>query len=156
MEQDISARSPVSQTDLMPSRQSLDSRAFRHPNHHRGAVNGTHFEKPDATNEEEAFEDVGLNDEPKPKKKSIFARFADSSNDAPIPAAENDRPPSAHQHHGFHLPGRKRGQSGQGSELGSLDGFHLPGRKRGLSGKGAELGKEERPSSRGKGDGVIR
>jgi len=154
---DISARSPVSQTDSIPSRQSLDSRAARHPTHHRGAVNGNHFERPQRTEEEEeAFEDVGLNDDPKPKKKGIFSRFGDSSGEAHHPSAEHDKSPSAHQHHGFHIPGRKRGQSGQGSELGSIDGFHLPGRKRGLSGKGAELGKEERPASKGKADVVIR
>jgi hypothetical protein len=81
--QDISARSPVSQTDSIPSRQSLDSRAARHPTHHRGAVNGNHFERPQRTEEEEeAFEDVGLNDDPKPKKKGIFSRFGDSSGEA--------------------------------------------------------------------------
>lgn len=59
--------------------------------------------------EEEKFEDVGLNDEAKPKKKGIFSRFGDSS-DAP---QSGNRTASF----GFHIPGRKRGQSGGGSEL---------------------------------------
>ena len=63
---------------------------------------------------EEGFEDVGLNDEPKPvpaKKRGIFSRFGDNSN------AENkqeDRPSSGHH---FSLTGRKRAESGKGEEL---------------------------------------
>lgn len=65
--------------------------------------------------EEECFEDVGLNDEEaKPKKKGIFSRFGDFSSDNPA----SGNPPKAGL--GFHLPGRKRGQSGTGSELGSM------------------------------------
>ncbi|KAL9023663.1 MAG: hypothetical protein Q9180_008153, partial [Flavoplaca navasiana] len=70
--------------------------------------------------DEEAFEDVGLNDEakqPPPKKKSIFARFGDNSEIAL--SGDTSRPSSSHR--GFHLPGRKRGQSGQGAELGNID-----------------------------------
>lgn len=62
--------------------------------------------------EEETFEEVGLADEDvKPKKKGLFARFGDNSSDS---TANNNRPL------GFRLPGRKRGQSGQGAELGSF------------------------------------
>lgn len=65
--------------------------------------------------EEETFEEVGLADEDvKPKKKGLFARFGDNSSDS---TANSTRPPSSHL--GFRLPGRKRGQSGQGQELGS-------------------------------------
>lgn len=60
---------------------------------------------------EEVFEDVGLNDEAKPKKKGIFARFGDSSDS---PSSGKSTP------FGFHMPGRKRGQSGGGSEMGSM------------------------------------
>jgi hypothetical protein len=63
--------------------------------------------------EEETFEDVGL-DEVKPKKKGFLSRFGDSSNDAQ-PTAK-----SSTSSFGFHMPGRKRGQSGVGSELGSM------------------------------------
>lgn len=64
--------------------------------------------------EEEVFEDVGLNDEAKPKKKGLFARFGDSSSDAPSSGSKSSTS------FGFHIPGRKRGQSGGGSELGSM------------------------------------
>jgi hypothetical protein len=64
--------------------------------------------------EEEAFEEVGLNDEAKPKKKGFLSRFGDSSNDAQPAAATKSTS------FGFHMPGRKRGQSGGGSELGSM------------------------------------
>jgi len=110
---DISARSPVSRSDTGASRTSLDSRISRTTP--RSGVSGS-FERPQST-EEEIFEDIGLTDEPKPKKRSFFARFGDSAAEAP-PSAENSRPPSSH--HGFHLPGRKRGLSGQGAELGHI------------------------------------
>jgi len=66
--------------------------------------------------EEEAFEDVGLNDEVKPKKKGFLSRFGDSSSDAQPAGATK----SSTSSFGFHIPGRKRGQSGGGSELGSM------------------------------------
>ena len=82
------------------------------------------FEKPIET-DEEAFEDIGLNDDPvKPKKKGFLSRFSDSANDGM----------KAETSHHFHLPGRKRGQSGTGNELGSI----------------------EQQAPRGKSDGVIR
>ena len=88
-------------------------------------------ERPQPT-EEERFEDVGLNDDSKlaPKKKGIFARFGDNSENAST--SDTSRPSSSHR--GFHLPGRKRGQSGQGAELGNID----------------------RPPVKGDDDGVIR
>ena len=61
--------------------------------------------------EEETFEEVGLNDEAKPKKKGFLARFGDSGNDGPKSSTSS---------FGFHIPGRKRGQSGGGSELASV------------------------------------
>ncbi|KAL9580800.1 MAG: hypothetical protein Q9212_004279 [Teloschistes hypoglaucus] len=70
--------------------------------------------------DEEAFEDVGLNDEAKQqpvKKRGIFARFGDNSETTP--SQDGSRPGSSHR--GFHLPGRKRGQSGQGAELGNIE-----------------------------------
>ena len=85
----------------------------------RSAVNSSEYERP-APTQEEAFEDVGLNDEakqPQPKKKSIFSRFGENSE--PNTNSETPRPTSSHR--GFHLPGRKRGQSGQGAELGNID-----------------------------------
>lgn len=71
---------------------------------------------PEPTQEEE-FEDVGLNDEAnKPKKRGFLSRFQDSID---VNASPDSRPTSSH--HGFHITGRKRGQSGQGAELGSME-----------------------------------
>ncbi|KAJ5382942.1 hypothetical protein N7517_000853 [Penicillium concentricum] len=108
---DISARSPIIHPDSGPSRTSLDSRFSRL------TPSGTHsnsFTKPDPM-EEEAFEEVGLNDEVKPKKKGFLSRFGDSTNDAQSPG-----PKSSTSSFNFHIPGRKRGQSGVGAELGSV------------------------------------
>lgn len=65
---------------------------------------------------EEGFEDVGLNDEPKPvKKRGLFARFGDSNN---TDSLQEEKPASSHH---FSFTGRKRAQSGgQGSELKSM------------------------------------
>lgn len=76
-------------------------------------MRSTSFERPERM-EEETFEDVGLNDDAKPKKKGIFARFGDSFNDTQQPANKSSTS------FGFHIPGRKRGQSGGGSELGAV------------------------------------
>ena len=102
------------QSDGSAPRQSLDSRGSRTQ---RSAINSPgRFEKPQAT-DEEGFEEVGLNDEAKPKKRGLFSRFGDSV-DSPT-SEDSSRPSSSHRN--FHLPGRKRGQSGQGAELGSID-----------------------------------
>ena len=113
--QDISARSPVCPQDASATRQSLDSK-LNHPS--RSAAKSDHFERP-APTDEEGFEDVGLNDERKeaPKRKGIFSRFGDSSE----PQTNGDAPRPTSSHRGFHLPGRKRGQSGQGAELGNIE-----------------------------------
>lgn len=65
------------------------------------------------------FEDVGLNDETKqiPKKRGIFARFGENTENP----APGDHPRPSSSHRGFHLPGRKRAQSGQGAELGNIN-----------------------------------
>lgn len=111
--QDISARSPVPPESTTP-RQSFDSRMAKPA---RSSIKN--MERPQAT-DEETFEDVGLNDEAKQqpvKKRGIFARFGDNSETTP--STDGSRPSSSHR--GFHLPGRKRGQSGQGAELGNID-----------------------------------
>lgn len=111
-EKDISGRSPIVQTDSFTSRTSLDSRpSTRLPT--RSTLNSSTFEKPTA--EEDGFEDVKLSEEPKqqPKKKSFLSRFGDSSGDSG--SVKDDG-----KHH-FHLiPGRRRGQSGTGAELGDM------------------------------------
>ncbi|KAF9889194.1 hypothetical protein FE257_007507 [Aspergillus nanangensis] len=99
---DISARSPVSHNDAMPSRTSLDSRFS-----HMTSTSAVHVgaNKQPLSTEEEHFEDVGLEDEEiKPKKKGIFSRLGDFG----------DSQGSGSR---FHLPGRKRGQSNAESEL---------------------------------------
>ncbi|KAL1985757.1 hypothetical protein VTN96DRAFT_7379 [Rasamsonia emersonii] len=112
---DISAKSPVSQVDHLPPRTSLDSR-FPRANA-RSAINGNTFERPQSM-EEETFEDVGLaDDDVKPKKKGLFARFSETSTDAPS-SGSNSRQSSTHL--GFRLPGRKRDQSGQDAELSNI------------------------------------
>ena len=88
-------------------------------------------ERPETT-DEERFEDVGLNDEASKaphKKKGIFSRFGDNS-DAPAVSGEAARPSSSHR--GFHLPGRKRGQSGQGAELGNIEQLATKGEDDGI------------------------
>lgn len=72
------------------------------------------------TQEEDKFEDVNI-DDPKPqpvKKKGIFARMLDSDDHAD----SNGRPTSSHDKHStwHNLTSRRRGQSGQGAELGSI------------------------------------
>ncbi|KAL2759139.1 hypothetical protein ACRALDRAFT_1075410 [Sodiomyces alcalophilus JCM 7366] len=135
---DISARSPVTNHDL-PPRQSLDSARFpRFPrtNLHRSRVG----EQP--TVEESGFEEVGLHDEQGNKerqpqqqqtqaqaqsqtqrRRGLFARFGDSHGhghdsreQSPATTPTFGNPVSR-----FLMPGRKRAQSGQGSELGPME-----------------------------------
>ncbi|OKL59861.1 hypothetical protein UA08_04477 [Talaromyces atroroseus] len=115
---DISAKSPIQYADNVQSRASLDSSRFSRLGE-RPAIKSQTFVKPQSM-EEEAFEDVGLADEEaKPKKRGLFSRFGDNSSETAATANNsnnnNNRPSSSHL--GFRLPGRKRGQSGQGAEL---------------------------------------
>lgn len=106
----------MSYSDTMPSRTSLDSRFSRVTSPSAVYANG--FDKSEVM-EEEHFEDVGLDDEVKPqKKKGIFSRFGDFTNTNDTHPSSNSRTSSSHL--GFHLRGRRRGQSGAGSELGSM------------------------------------
>lgn len=57
---------------------------------------------------------MGLNDEQarqQTKKKGFFSKFAEGSEAGSAQSATGSR---------FHLPGRKRGQSGVGEELGNI------------------------------------
>ncbi|OGM47533.1 hypothetical protein ABOM_004227 [Aspergillus bombycis] len=92
----------------MPSRTSLDSRFSHLPSPYAKGL-----EKQPTSMEEEQFEDVGLDDdnEAKPKKKGLFSRLGDFT---------NDNQTSSNSKLGFHIPGKKRGQSNVGSELGSM------------------------------------
>ncbi|KAK3691124.1 hypothetical protein LTR37_018877 [Vermiconidia calcicola] len=119
---DISARSPVIQPDTRP-RASLDSRTFLPPaprssnSFHRPLqVPGTQKEE-----ESDALEDVAL-DDPKPqqppKKRGMFSRILDSDSNSERPSNPHDGISKGSPWH--HFGGRKRGQSGQGAELGSI------------------------------------
>lgn len=112
---DISARSPVIQPDQKP-RSSLDSRTFLGPPRHSNSFRRP-LEVPGTQQEEEAdnLEDVAL-DDPKPqthKKKSMFSRLIDSDSHSERPVSQEGGKTSWHF-------GRKRGQSGQGAELGQI------------------------------------
>ncbi|KIW95342.1 uncharacterized protein Z519_03926 [Cladophialophora bantiana CBS 173.52] len=116
---DISGRSPILQTDSFTSRTSLDSRpATRFPT--RSTLSSTTFERPTAE-EDPIFEDVKLNDEAnkqqEPKKKSFLSRFGDSNGETITTTAATKE---EGKHHFHFLPGRKRGQSGTGNELGDI------------------------------------
>jgi len=110
---DISAKSPVIESLTSPNgRQSLDARLPRLP---RSAFNERRFEREPPT-QEEGFEDVGLNDDkdkPQAKRKGFFSRIGDQSADEPALAT-----PLTSR---FHFTGRRRGQSGQGAELGNIE-----------------------------------
>jgi hypothetical protein len=65
------------------------------------------------------FEDVDIADKPAPapqKKKGLFSRITDSSDHSSERPSSADGKGSSWHHFG----GRKRGQSGQGSELGAM------------------------------------
>ncbi|KAF1953369.1 hypothetical protein CC80DRAFT_518239 [Byssothecium circinans] len=124
---DISARSPVSDSldpyprQSLDARRSLEAKRSLDVRRSRAPPRSSLQERRPHTAEvtaEEGFEDVGLNDEPKPqKKRGIFARFGDN-NDAEV-KDERERPPPGHHHFGF--TGRKRAQSSsQGSEMKSM------------------------------------
>ena len=98
---------------------SLDSRRILQPRN-SSSYSRPSFDKPELRHVEENFKEVDLNDDAKPKRRGIFARFGGDSNDTHSnPSNENSRPTSSH-HFGINFAGRKRGQSGQGAELRSM------------------------------------
>ncbi|RFU78045.1 hypothetical protein TARUN_4201 [Trichoderma arundinaceum] len=104
---DISARSPISAYDV-PARQSLDSARFaRLP---RSAINRNMEQLPTA---EENFEDVGLDDQKQqPRKRGFFSKLTETQEKDASAQTGVSR---------FLMPGRKRAQSGQGAELGTME-----------------------------------
>ena len=114
--QDISARSPISRSSHeIPSRASLDSARF--PRLPRSAIDRNKSDRPTST-VEEAFEDVGLDDQKQQqssvhtRKRGFFSKFSDEKDKD----AATQGPVSR-----FLNTGRKRGQSGQGAELGNME-----------------------------------
>lgn len=72
---------------------------------------------------EAKFEDVGLHDEPKAqlKKRSMFSRFQDNNGEATAGAVAEPKAQTASSRFLSGITGgRKRGQSGTGSELGQV------------------------------------
>ncbi|KAK6212855.1 hypothetical protein QIS74_08857 [Colletotrichum tabaci] len=110
---DITARSPIPQNDF-PARQSLDS--ARYPRLPRSAID----RKRDLPTADEGFEDVGLDDQKhqhqQGRMRGLFSRFGDS--DHKEPSANS---PNLSVTRFLSGAGRKRGQSGQGSELGTIE-----------------------------------
>ncbi|KAF9876440.1 hypothetical protein CkaCkLH20_05848 [Colletotrichum karsti] len=107
---DISARSPITQTDL-PPRQSLDSARF--PRLPRSAIDRRSDR--DLPTADEGFEEVGLDDhkhQPN-RKRGLFSRFGDSDHKEPSANSPNSSVTRF-------LSGRKRAQSG-GQELGTIE-----------------------------------
>lgn len=129
IQQDISAKTPIT-TDVAP-RQSLDSRFPRAPPTSsllkQQQQELRRFEQREPPTPEEGFEDVGLNDDSKhnvpPKRRGFFSKFGtDVTTTTPV---HHDLTPSTNgggnlQTMSRFLPGRKRGQSGQGAELGAM------------------------------------
>lgn len=114
-DQDISAKSPVVIHDPVP-RQSLDSRFPRFP---RSSLQERRFDR-DLPPTDEHFEDVGLNDEkhPQPKKRGFFSKFGVEHNAGNQEQTTSSPSPGMSR---FLMTGRKRGQSGQGAELGQIE-----------------------------------
>ncbi|KAK1833812.1 hypothetical protein QBC39DRAFT_40750 [Podospora conica] len=111
---DISAKSPIVTVDA-PARGSLDSARF--PRFQRTPLGGRRFAQ-DFPTPDESFEEVGLDEDdeepaqPTAKKHGFFSKFgSDSSTDGPLINSQSLS---------RFLPGRKRGQSGQGAELGAV------------------------------------
>jgi hypothetical protein len=123
--QDISARSPIPDCvgetyprQSLDARRSIDTRRSLDVRRSRATPRSSMQQHRESTDQvpEERFEDVGLNDEPKPqpqKKRGLFARFGDNNSNAEDKKPE-DRPTSSHH---FSLTGRKRAESGAGAEM---------------------------------------
>lgn len=87
------------------------------------------FTRPAPRESDEAFEDVRLQDDTlnKPKKRSFLSRFGETNEDQTSTSDDT-------KHRFSLLPGRKRGQSGTGSELEPV----------------------QRPGSKGKAETIVR
>ncbi|EQK98424.1 hypothetical protein G6O67_006948 [Ophiocordyceps sinensis] len=106
---DITARSPVIGNEPL-TRQSLDSaRLYRAP---RSVADRRVDHQPPTP--EECFEDIGLDDnkQQQPRKRGFFSKFGEQPDRDSTGQAGVSR---------FLMHGRKRGQSGQGSELGQIE-----------------------------------
>jgi len=112
---DIPPRFPVIPKTSNPcGRHSLDV-----PRLQRSAMHEPKFERQPPTAEE--FEDVNLNDpdvkKELPGRKGFFGKFGDGETPPQTPTSLTSTGMGMGR---FHLPGRKRGHSGQGAELGDM------------------------------------
>lgn len=82
----------------------------------------------ESSEEDESFEDVRLNDDnkqqthqlpPQPRKRGFFAKFSDHNQETGGVSPLASPSPTASRF--SILPSRKRAQSGQGAELGSVE-----------------------------------
>ncbi|KAG9257969.1 uncharacterized protein F5Z01DRAFT_312079 [Emericellopsis atlantica] len=109
---DVTARSPI--THDVPNRSSLDS--ARYPRLPRSAIDRQ--KERQASMVEESFEEVGLDDQKQQaqaqqaRKRGFFSKFGDTQDKDATAQGPVAR---------FLHTGRKRGQSGQGAELGSIE-----------------------------------
>jgi len=78
-----------------------------------------HIGEPDGS-ADQGFEDVGLDD--KPRRRGLFARLGDEQKAMPPSPTQLDGRPTPSHHGWLNFPGRKRGHSGQGAELGAIPG----------------------------------
>ncbi|KAK3068210.1 hypothetical protein LTR53_014411 [Teratosphaeriaceae sp. CCFEE 6253] len=159
---DISARSPVLQQTYeagRPPRASLDSRTFHPPPPPRSSNSFTRPSQVPAQTQEEpsqtGFEDVDIADRPvvpQPKKRGLFSRIADYGDHAERPVSQEGNKEKAWHHFGA----RKRGQSGQGAELGAIPKRETTPkpesqlRKESVHGRHASVGERQTPKSAGK------
>ncbi|KAK0254773.1 hypothetical protein LTR91_026333 [Friedmanniomyces endolithicus] len=126
---DISARSPVLQAtyDGGRPRASFDSRTFQAPPPRSSNSFTRPSQVPAQTQEEPLpdFEDVDIQDKPAsqqqlPKKRGLFSRITDIGDHPERPASQDGVAKQEKPWH--HFGGRRRGQSGQGAELGAIPG----------------------------------
>ena len=124
MEMLIHGRAPVRRDDLWACREYIDGLTKAARPSPKPTLSDRHINLPE-TQPEDRFEDVGLNDGEananKPKKPGFLSRFGHSSENSRENNSHKDegsRPSSSH--FGSMFSGRKRAQSGQGSELGAM------------------------------------
>jgi len=118
---DISARAPIYACEG-PVRQSMDSRRNLNAYSPRPSFQDRERSSYQQSREslENRFEDVGLNDEPKiAKKRGFFQRFGDNNAEVTHADAKPEAKPrtAGDRFLSGITGGRKRGQSGTGSEL---------------------------------------
>ena len=98
--------------------------------------------------EADALEDIALDDpKPQPKKRGMFSRMLDSESHAERPGSQSHKD-GAVRSSWHHFGGRKRGQSGQGAELGDIPKVgDIPRREETPRPLESQVKKEEKPAT---------